>query len=376
MVDRKKISIGLFFLFLIVYPFGQLTSWIDVIIPLCALCALFIKSKKPAFLTYFSNYLLIALFSWVISAIFFKTSLVFIGAIYLIRLVSLVYFGVFVRNLIKEKLLSKGLVINSLIVVSFFVSIFGWVQYFLYPDLRPLVEYGWDDHLYRLVGSPLDPGFTGIILVLGLVLVLLNFFEEKKRKWQLLIAFFFTTIAFTYSRASYLALISGLFASWIILHKTKTILLIAGIFILLVAFLPRPAGEGVHLERTRSISARLVNYKDGIDTFKTMPLFGVGYNNICLAKKYILGKSDSLSHSCSGFDSSLLVILVTTGIVGFTSFAYAIIKTTRLVRNDFYGQALAISGISVLTHSLFVNSLFYPWVLSWIMILVALGTRE
>ena len=46
-------------------------------------------------------------------------------------------------------------------------------NYFIFPDVRSLAVDQWDPHYYRLVGSLLDPGFTGIILVL--------FFSDKNK---------------------------------------------------------------------------------------------------------------------------------------------------------------------------------------------------
>lgn len=376
MVVAKKIGLSLFFLFLVIYPFGQLTKWFDFVILFCALYAILQKDIEPEFLKELKVFLGVAAFSWILSLAVFKTTTVIIGSLYLIRLWGLIYFGLFIWNLVKEKIVNKDFVVNSLIIISFFTAIFGWVQYFFFTDMRPLIEYGWDDHLYRLVGTHLDPGFTGIILVMGLILLLLRSFEKREKKWGVLIFFFLVTIAFTYSRASYLALASALGVIFILKRKARVLLTILFGFLLLISLLPRPSSEGVQLERTKSISARLESYKDGLDIFRTSPLFGVGYNNICLAKRKLLDKGDFSSHSCSGFDSSLLIILASTGIVGLTVFVSELEKIRNLISRDFYGNTLIVSGIAVITHSLFVNSLIYPWVLSWLMILVALSTKE
>ncbi|MEK7542910.1 MAG: hypothetical protein AAB503_01210, partial [Patescibacteria group bacterium] len=85
---------------------------------------------------------------------------------YLIRLISYISFFIYLWNIFSnEKLRENSL--RLLIIVSILVAIFGWLQYLFFPDLRVLKYVGWDDHLYRLTGSFLDPGFSAIILVLG-----------------------------------------------------------------------------------------------------------------------------------------------------------------------------------------------------------------
>ena len=77
--------------------------------------------------------------------------------------------------------------------------------------------WGWDDHLYRLIGTFLDPGFTAIILVFGFLTSLAYYLKPAapkggfKNKYFLLISIFlFVSILFTYSRAGYIALIVGM----------------------------------------------------------------------------------------------------------------------------------------------------------------------
>lgn len=353
MVDSKKIINGLFFLFLVIFPFGQIIRFgffhpLDLAVGLIFLVSLILRLPKPEIFKLWQNFLLAAAFSFLLDP-------QPLGWLYLLRLVAYFYLLVFSARL------NKKLAVDSLLLSGVFVAVFGWVQYFLYPDLRFLIFKGWDDHFYRLVSTFLDPAFTGLILVLALIIAL-----EKKKVWLSL--GLLISLAFTYSRASYLAFLLVLGFSGFLTKKFNKFLLFA--FLSLLLLLPRPGGLGVDLGRTVTIAARWENYHQGLQLFAKAPLFGVGYNNLCPAKKIYLGQDQTSSHACSGLDSSLLVVLVTTGAVGFLVFLNALIKSFQRIRlKTTRGRILAISLAAVLVHSLFSNSFFYPWVLAWLAIL-------
>jgi len=331
---------AILFAFLILFPFGQLVKIgiinpIDLVVGAGALWAILKRYEKPKVFSYFQNFLWVAFFSWIVGAFAFQRVEVVVGLAYLIRIAAYFYFFVFASNFKDRKLL-----LNSLLAVSIFSGIFGWIQYLWLPDLTSLKVLGWDDHLNRMVGTFLDPAFLGIILVLGLILAL-----EKKMKFVIL--FLLASIAFTYSRASFLAALIPL-----IYKKTWIYLTIFGALILI---LPRTAGEGVKLERTSSIYGRIESYQETVQIIKKNPLFGVGFNNICLAKN-----GDYASHSCSGSESSLLFLLATTGVIGLISFSQLV---TKIPWN--------IALVAVFVHSFFANSLFYPFVMGFLMIFFA-----
>jgi O-antigen ligase len=150
-------------------------------------------------------------------------------------------------------------------------------------------------------------------------------------------------MALTYSRSSLLAFIVVLL---IYCLKNKAYpLLLGGILlvILTIIALPKSVGEGTNLSRTSTISAKIENYKEALDFIYHKPLLGYGYN-------FLLQQRPDMDHAASGFDSSLLTIATTSGLIGFACFLWAIKG-----QFDYYLLAVAI-------HSLFSNSLLYPWV--------------
>lgn len=382
---KKRLEKIIILAYLVVFPFGQLlkqkisifglpVSILAVdLIAATSLIFLIKKKNRHGIEKYITAFLLSAAFSYVISIFIFKDLKVIFGAFYFFRILTYFSFFLLSRKLSRGKI-TKDYIIKSLVSISAIVAVFGWIQYLFLPDLRHLYYLGWDDHLFRLVGSFLDPGFTGIILVLGLLLSLNIYLNSKKSSFLILTLFLLLTVAFTYSRASYVSLIVG-FAAILLMKKAfrKTVLFLCAIFILMISFLPRPQSSGVELERTYSIYSRITDYSKTVQVWKKSPLFGVGFNNLCLAKQKYLKNDNFESHSCSGSDSSLLLVLATTGVVGFVLFLNLIIQLFKHREKGIYGEMFLISLMSVLTHSLFVNSLFYTWVMGWMALLAGLS---
>ncbi|MBI2103748.1 O-antigen ligase family protein [Candidatus Woesebacteria bacterium] len=383
---KVKIVNWLLFIYLAIFPFGQLARFeiivashkipllgVDLVLGLFVLVFLVGKFKRPKIWPTMLAFLLIGLFSMVV--FFAKTGRAeLVGFLYLLRLTANFIFLVIIFNVTRASRGIRELIFKSLIVVSTISAIFGWIQYFLYSDLRFLYWLGWDDHLYRLTGTFLDPGFTSILLVFGFLASLSTSFKERRKYYIYLAGFFLLTLLFTYSRAGYLALVAGSL-KLLLPQNWRYFILVLMFLVLGTLFLPRIEGEGVRLERLASINKRLVNYGQTFEIFKRSPLFGVGYNNLCLAKKYFFPDTFFGEHSCSGSDSSVLFVLATTGVLGASIFLYLLWKLSK-VQQNIYGRSFLACGSALLVHSLFVNSLFYPWVLGWLSILAAMSIRE
>lgn len=331
--------------------------------------------KKHKF--YLKSFLVAATFSLLASLSFIPLEKVVVGSLYLFRFTAYSSLFFLTKQVIDENLSMKKVILNSLLVISVVAAIFGWVQYLWLPDLRFLKYIGWDDHLFRLVGTFLDPTFMGLILVIGILISFSNTINTKKLISIFVFIFLLITLGLTYSRASYLALFVGF--SYYLFKKTRNLIvpLVLLTFLLLIPLLPRPSSEGVKLERTHSIIAKVVNYKETYTVFIKNPLFGVGFNNLCFIREELY--ADNLnSHSCFGSDSSFLFILATTGIVGFLIFTTAVISVYGDIPRDEFGDVWKATFFAVLVHSQFANSLFYPWTLVYLAILsgVALANKS
>jgi len=382
---KRKIVEGLFYLYLVLFPFGQLTRIelafggtsipihpTDIIVGLIFVLVLFGKFPKPKVFRHIKNFVYLAGFSFLLSLTVYKTSAVLLGGLYLLRLGAYSFMFLAAVTLVEQK--EKWL--GMLMAVCTAIGVFGWFQYFVYPDLRALYAWGWDDHLLRMVGTFLDPTFTSIFLVFGFLFSIVQFFFKRKKVFTVLAIFFLISVAFTYTRAAYIALIGGSVAILIALRKVKVSLLIVAVLIVVAVFLPRGASEGVKLERLYSVYARLTNYRQTAMIFSKSPLFGVGYNNLCLARQLYIGFQDTYSHSCSGSDSGLLLVLATTGAAGFLVFAKMVLEIFKSIGKDVYGLCFLGASVALGLHGFFANSYFYPWVMGFMGISLALALKE
>lgn len=283
--------------------------------------------------------LLIALFQ-------FEPAQVAVGAMYLLRWI--VYSSL------------AGVIIQSIKVVPIVgigTAILGIFQYLLFPDTRALTAFGWDPHYYRLVGTLLDPGFTGLILVLTLIFMVVN--KYHKFWWAVV----YVALALTYSRTSYLAFFTAF--TWISIKKKtwKYFLFTLCLISVTVTVLPRWSdGEGVKLERTSTVWARIESWKTAWRIFTNNPIIGVGFNTYRYAQN-----ASPQSHAGAGSDSSILLVMATTGIVGLIYYLKYLKSLWKIGENSLI---ISTSLVAILIHSWFLNSLFYPAVMLWIALLI------
>ncbi|MEK7526757.1 MAG: O-antigen ligase family protein [Patescibacteria group bacterium] len=384
MVHAKKLELMLFLSF-IVFPFGQLfkigsVSLLDILVALFVVISFFntkIKIDRHLLALFF-----VFGFSLVFGGLYLKLNIA-TGFLYFGRLITYLLFAVFLRqfvfNYVDKEEIKKRLV-NFIFVGLVAIAIFGWLQYFLYPDFRPFFAFGWDDHLYRLIGSFLDPGFTSIFLVFGALISLVSW-KTTKNKWYLLsLVFFVVTLIFTYSRAGYLAL---LVSSVYLIIKDKAYSYViylfsfmSIVFLGLGIFSSFKVSEGTNLLRTYSITQRIISSQSGIKIFSNSPLFGIGYNNVCEYKNKYLGDTNTQSHACSGLDNSIVFVLATTGFFGLLSLIKLISLVYLNTADNWYGQIFSASGIALLVHSQFNNSIFYSFCLFVLGVMYAISRKK
>jgi len=265
-----------------------------------------------------------------------------ISFLYFIRLAVLLSFFIFPPVFDKKFK-------NFFLLIVLSNIIFGLIQYFVWPNFTYFSALNWDPHLFRLVSTFFDPTFTGLIYLMFLIVV---FFSFPNSLIYLVIPYI--ALALTYSRSSLLSFIVAFAYISQKLKKPKIFFISLIILISTLFILPRLEGEGTKLERISSIKAKIENYKQGINLFSQHPVFGVGYNNL----KYARNESQNSSHAAFGFDGSLLTILTTTGLIGFILFILGLKQ--YFLKADFLHRTLLIA---ILFHSLFSNSLLYPFVL-------------
>ncbi len=311
----------------------------------------------------------------------------FVSGLYIVRLLA--YFSVYLtvrfltdsstsgeslyvghpRGVLRQFATSPSVFLSLLVIIGIVLAIIGWLQYFFYPDLRNLYYLGWDPHFKRIFSTFLDPNYFGLMMALTLIVI-----ARRNATWQSLISvFLFLTLMFTYSRSSFLALIGAVIYFYFAKKNFKLIGGIIAIIFISVLLLPRPGGVGVQLERVFSIETRIGNWQQAMKIFADHPILGVGFNTVRYAKKeYNFGQDNlSANHAGAGFDNSFLFIGATTGLVGLLSFLFFLFKIytkgNLLVRT---------SLIAIIIHSFFLNSLFFPWVMVWMWMIIAVASSH
>ncbi len=281
--------------------------------------------------------------------------------------------------------------VQSFISVSFWVwglAMTGWgfaalglLQYQLYPSLRNLSYLGWDPHYFRLFSTLLDPNFAGIFIVLSFFLTLYQWKTTKKNWIIVFLILLGVSLYLTYSRSSYVAFLvgSGFLLARSLHRKVEGVIALI-VFTLLIIFLPKPGGDTLRLDRMVSTVARVENWQISAQRIGESPLIGFGFNTLRFVFPSDNGRVDLNSKAAAGVDNSLLFIFLTTGVVGFVGYGWLMISQIGLIgkigkTQKTLGSVFLASFIAVFVHSMFVNSLFYPWVMIWMWILVGVTEK-
>jgi len=300
-----------------------------------------------------------------------------ISSLYLLRFA--IYFGFFLALIDLAKSSEKFL--NYLLAIGASFGLFGALQLILWPNLKALEAIGWDPHFYRLTSTFLDPNFAGLILVFTFLISLASFLKKREWKFFFLAMFLFICVFLTQSRSSLLALFFGISIFCFFKLNLKAILLAVIVLAVGASLVPKPAGEGGKFLRTYSINARMVGYSNAIEVIKDNLLFGVGFNTYRYIQRdygFLDKTSWKENNAGAGIDSSLLLVLATTGIIGLIAFLWQgvfFIKLAWKRKTSDEGIIFLSSAGALLIHSLFVNSMFYPWIMGWMAVLLA-GTAQ
>lgn len=392
----------LFWAILVVFPFGQLLRLeLPQLVPAVRLqpldLAVFVfvivwltrkvfsqaKIVRPLF---FQEMVLFAV--WAGITLFLRvTSLPlneFLSAFfYLLRLWTYFLFYLALTDFFREQAIS---IHGYLLAMGVAMASGAIAQYLLWPDTRFLLNFGWDEHYFRAIGTFLDPGFTGILLALSLIALIVDFFEGNKPKQTLVLLggfLIFLAVGLSFSRVAYLLLVLGLGVTLFFHQRLKMYVVISLLFATVLFLLPKPGGEGVNLLRTSSFLARNANYQQVWTIIKDHFFFGVGYNSYRFSQRdygFLNQKDWKTTNAGAGADNSFLFVWATTGIFGLFFYCW---WWWRVLSCSFLSIGKAKSGllvfvtvISLLAASTVINCLFYSWIIAWLMIILARFTVD
>lgn len=375
------------------YPFGELSRFsifnnisitmTDLLVIVAGLSwIVHIKKFSLRLLSDLQKHILIFIialaFSLLINLWRYQSSEIFVGIMYLVRWVFYCSLFFIVRNIDE---ITKSRLISLMIFVGSLFSFFGLIQYALYPDLRNLMYLGWDDHLFRLFSTVFDPNFAAVMINLYIFLIAGILISKSNKKYIYLYTFLFflgfIALLLTYSRSGYLMFLVGMMTMLILSKKKKIALLLVAVFLSSTIFLPKSLpSEGVNLFRSASVTSRIESMDHAILIIKDNPLFGVGFNMYRFAQdRYGFATKSKFTetHSAAGTDNSFLFILATTGVIGFTVY---ILMWGKIITASLKNYVFLGSAVGLFVNAVFVNSLFYPFVMLWMWILLGLMERN
>ena len=326
----------------------------------------------------------VAIVSLAFNAFRFPMNTLVEAALYLFRFIaySSIYF-LFSSHSEELKIYMKKLMLLG----GYILVIGGFLQYLFYQNLRNLYYLGWDDHLYRLFSSFLDPNFAGVFFVLFFFFVLLDMNDPKRKSHLSLSVSFilltgvFTAILLTFSRSAYIAFLVGAVIYLILMGKKKLIgALGIGAVILVLLLSPTFGKENMNLFRRASSNARLVTLNHAVKIIQDNPLIGVGfdaYRYTQIRYGFVPSNPRYPSHADAGTDNSYLFVLATTGIIGFIAYIVFLGKLIQSYRTEKSGSKIVVFvSLGVLmTSAFFINSLFYTPFLLWLWSLLSITER-
>lgn len=373
----------------------QVTSFmgitlLDVMVGIFALgfVAISIKRKNLSLAKELQKPVIFVVLSFVLSLLINSTVLksdqLFYSSLYLIRFMA---YGTLLLQVIKAKDNVKDTLIHFMTVSGAIIVILGLLQLIFFNDLKALYAYGWDDHLYRLFSTFLDPNFVGMFLVVFLLFqlpFLIKILQEgdmyRRVQRLFLISLTALSILLTYSRTAYAMAIVGVVV-YLLLGKKKILVVPTIIIIFLCVLLfANTKIEGLNPFRTASTSARIESINIATQIIKDHPFFGVGFNAYRYAQiRYNFRQeiTPNPTHADSGTDNSFLFILATSGALGLSAylyFLYSLFKSVY-VKKSFLRNTFLASLIAWMVGSLFINGLFYPEMMFWMWIQYVV-TRE
>lgn len=390
-------------LLLLFYPLGEITRFslggstaitlTDILVFIVVLYWLLLNiikktNIKNSLFIPFLIFISVCVLSLVINFKAYAINELFISSLYLIRWI---FYACILFVSMSFNVKFKSTIKNTLLFSGGLIVVIGYVQYFLYQNLRNLFYLGWDDHLYRLFSSFFDPNFTGSFYVLYFLFLLGFIFQKTKHQKKiavLLITEIITGIAIvlTYSRSALVSAVVSTSLFFVLINKKKLILAIIA-FVLFVILILSPFFyiENINIFRTASSMARVESMRNALVIIKDHSIFGIGFNAYRYAQiKYGFrhGTGALISHADAGADNSFLFILATTGVVGLLAYLYmwyVIIqkilnqKMLNQVQRDterIHSIIVLSSIIAVFIDSLFVNSLFFPSLMLWMWIII------
>ncbi|MBR0427027.1 MAG: O-antigen ligase family protein [Clostridia bacterium] len=334
-------------------------------------------------------------------------------------LITIIIANVFSIYNISNKYLYKYIIINYVVV-----SLFGIIQLITYPSAMDFYNIFYkigvyfpnpDPHNGRLISTYFDPNFLAACLIIPLTLILNQYIKNGNLKNLIGIVFFISIIILTVSRSGVLGICLILIINFILsikfndrkidLKDAKMIrafiimITIGSFFIILTMFSNIPVFKRIlNTKEDDSTYARVNSWSKGIEIINNgygsendskiekkeekndgiidsskdkngknhsrgNIFIGTGYNML----GFMESNQDKPKSISFGNDSSIMVILISSGIIGMIYFIYIIISTIYKLwkekEESIFNEVIIEIIISSLIICNFNNLLFYTlWI--------------
>lgn len=327
------------------------------------------------------------------------------GALYAGRILFYIVYVYYCVNYLKDNKVRFDIVADILIYSYTVVAFIGFIQlsffpkaYDFYDMLKRLGIYilNPDPHIGRLFSLYLDPNFLSSIIVMGIMLstakvIKIGFAAGKKYIFCALVQTIALALTVSRSGVGAIGLSFILFFVFSIKIINKKILIpnfkrivIFGVILLITLGAVYVLDNSRMFDRIGNIGsdpsagARLDNWSKTAETIvgtkknegrSVNPIYGIGYN---MSGFY---KNNANEATSFGTDSTLMLIWLTTGIIGLLGYlAYILLTIFHILKrrnegNFYYGNAIAAILIASVAASFFNNLLFYPlWLFPFLLI--------
>lgn len=328
------------------------------------------------------------------------------GALYPARIIATLAVAIVITNTFKKYEISGEKICKYFINNYLVVGIIGIIQLVFFPEAFDFYDIFYnigvyftnpDPHIGRLLSTYFDPNFLAACMIIPTILALDLFSRTNKRKYLLEIIFFITIIVLTVSRSGVAGVCLALFIYAVCTIKRENkkfkiddiskrafgvMIATAIIFILLTCFTNvRVFKRIIGSLEDESTYARVSDWSKGlkimdktdedkkesddpvIKSDEINPLFGIGYNMIGFTEQ----NADKGEATSFGNDSSLILIFISSGIIGSVYFAYIVLsrgikgyKERNIYKNNISMITIILVSLAVCN---FNNLLFYTlWV--------------
>lgn len=271
----------------------------------------------------------------------FSTTELLYGLSYPLRLILLLLTANIISAILKRNCYKKEKIMRFILNCYLLVCFIGFFQFIFFPvafDFYSLfTQIGFyianpDPHINRLISLYFDPNYLASCLIIPFTIVFLQWKNgEKSKIWYLLI--FGISIALTVSRSGFLGVAIIIVLSFCHLELSKNtilknIIIIASVVTVCIILFTSNASivnRILNSNSDASTFARFRSWEYGFEIIKDNLFVGIGYNMIGAYREKVLHQIASLSTGY-GNDSSLLVIVICSGIVGIIYFIICALK--------------------------------------------------